>query len=115
MSRWGYRAWHEGRMVYFGIFGLDTDYVIEEGVSIEEDPLMQGTGLKDRDGKDIYEGDIIEHEDWKTLDTLRHVVAWSDRSGWWAVVDGDGTFVDGLNRCEAPRIVGNAHQNPEML
>lgn len=81
------------------------------------DSLMQFTGLLDRNGKEIYEGDIVE---WKYLKTWhKNEVRWV---GGGFVVTTSG-FKDDLNEpqdlllvsilsCE---IIGNIYENPELL
>lgn len=83
----------------------------------EEIIIMQYTGLKDKNGKEIYEGDIVE---WKYLKTWhKNEVRWV---GGGFVVTTSG-FKDDLNEpqdlllvsilsCE---IIGNIYENPELL
>lgn len=65
--------------------------------------IMQFTGLKDRNGKDIFEGDII-----KTWSGLIKVVEFR-KGEFGAWIMGESL---GLNDCE---ILGNLYQNPELL
>lgn len=83
--------------------------------------LMQYTGLKDSNGIEIYEGDIVEsfvHPDIP----LHHIIEWSDKySGWFArnttaKNEHDGSiqlFVHERN-CKFT-VIGNIHENPELL
>ncbi|WP_441395051.1 YopX family protein [Bacillus sp. RE35] len=80
----------------------------------DECELMQYTGLKDKNGKDIYEGDIIKSED-GIVSTIVYDEA-SFKSVWTHndhVVNCilDNLFIRTLN----PVVVGNIYENPELI
>lgn len=83
----------------------------------------QFTGLLDKDGKRIFEGDIVrvlgnqDVEDWKSVD-YNALIAFLD-GGFCAI---DGTIEDHAFRRYALmrmdfelEIIGNIHDNPELL
>ena len=70
--------------------------------------LMQFTGLKDKNGKEIYEGDIVI--DWNTGVKNEHgkpyVISYEEL---WTV---ESLFPDQFPIIE---IIGNIYENPELL
>lgn len=65
-----------------------------------EYPVMQYTGLKDKNGVDLYEGDIYKHWGEVSLCVFEDAIFQNMHC-----VLADGDF----------EIVGNVHQNPELL
>lgn len=70
--------------------------------------LMQYTGLKDEKGKEIYEGDIV----WRrtTHSQPKLVVKWGE-IGWNPFEDD----LCGLGSVAYYEVIGNIHENPELL
>jgi hypothetical protein len=73
---------------------------------------MQYTGLKDKHGKEIFDQDIIQHNDNKLI------IMWSENLGWVAKVIGDkGNWRDynWIYNCKKYiTVIGNSHQTPEL-
>jgi hypothetical protein len=76
------------------------------------DAIMQSTGLKDKNGKEIWEGDIIKHYMGDTLQTNPSEVCWNDDGGWspWLECAGDN-----YTRVSQAEIIGNIYENPELI
>lgn len=81
--------------------------------------LMQSTGLKDKDGKEIFEGDIVRFEDcYIETDFLcnnRGIVEWNQ--GGFTITDRFSVTMEDLLDGDSldVKIVGNIYKNPELL
>ncbi len=73
--------------------------------------LIQYTGLKDKNGKEIYEGDIV-----KMLSRTFTQVYFSD-GGFCVNVGGQlvGLHPDFLGRYRTVEVIGNIYEHPELL
>ena len=71
--------------------------------------LMQSTGLKDKNGKLIYEGDIVKKQEWQDEYKLG-VVFWDDMWGHFDVTK--MSMFSLVNRAE---VIGNIYENKELL
>lgn len=115
-----FRAWNGGMMRYLH---LDEFTITQDGVYapnemgekwIQRDwPLMQFTGLHDKNGKDIYEGDIVlAHDSWGKYSGA--IEWWNDR--WVLRFPGsDGTPQNqSLMTVRGPKVIGNIFESPEL-
>ncbi len=74
--------------------------------------LMQYTGLKDKNGKEIYEGDIVDYQDCEgehgrgvvVFEEGRFIVRADEKHSWWS-----------LNFPTSNEVIGNIYENPELI
>ena len=80
--------------------------------------LMQYTGLKDKNGKEIYEGDIISTD----LDRPFNIVVFRNGAFMFQCHDNGKDYYDYMfsvdeesDRWEYGEVIGNVYENPELL
>ena len=74
--------------------------------------IMQSTGLKDKNGKEIFEGDVLGTKD----GLLNGVVEYrSDLGMWTNSLISYNNFERLCNVAGSREIIGNIYENPELL
>lgn len=121
----GWKAW-DGQDGGFNYIRIELDGTVDRFE--HEVELMQYTGLKDKNGKEIYEGDIVKG----TIDTQKHikgrVYIESEHGSLWGCYIADGMESEQFGswdmrqlcwgvdeftpHCE---VIGNIYENPELL
>ena len=72
---------------------------------------MQYTGLKDKNGNEIYEGDILSILQAETDISLKDVVVWEDAGFRMKYARFDQT----CEWADKSEVIGNIYDNPELL
>ena len=102
------------------IWIIDEDSVAGDWIVNNDIHLMQSTGLKDKNGKEIFEGDIIKNG-MDVVDVRNH-----ETLGFYTLVNGrevffgHGTSIEEFEEdiegfTEIVEIIGNIYENPELL
>lgn len=110
-----YQPTMRGRFLMFtdGFIPVAHGLTVQPDYEISEATLLQYTGTKDKNGTEIYEGDIITHSN----DGMKGVVVWNPASYCYSIdsLDGKEYVADLCDYDFEPEVIGNIYQNPELL
>lgn len=121
---WGNKKWVEGDLLhgYSGYVGITKRLIGIETWQVEPETVGQYTGLCDKNGKKIFEGDIVQYElhDIRNRAVIKYGAPKEDSFCYgWYFDDNNGNtafllcknFIKDYN-CQ---VIGNIHDNPELL
>ncbi len=131
-----YRVWDEEQenMFYSDVEDEDCLFSFQDGLvvanirkeeqgTLDEQPYIYGESnfdveqfidIKDKYGKDIYDGDIVDVPDCMTnkmrRGIIRHVITEGGSSYMFTINGGTASWIQ-----DKAEIIGNIHENPELL
>ena len=122
-----FRAWNKNTKKMYkigqitlekGTWNYEPDNREYVGMSIPYQPssmLMQYTGLKDKNGKEIYEGDIVKAVFTDEEESeMKGVVIYAEAGACYMVIANNGDEWD-LGYLDKIEKIGNKWDNPELL
>lgn len=82
---------------------------------VDPSTVGQYTGLTDKNGKRIWEGDILEHHAQGNIIVNRGVVTWDEKNARWVHQLNTMAPCFYMHNPRAVEVIGNTHDNPELL
>ncbi|QYC52364.1 YopX protein [Fusobacterium phage FNU_1P] len=115
-----FRAWHNEEKIMGEVLGIDIlhkeiffsneDADCYEHTDFKDIELMQYTGLKDKNNKEIYEGDIV------TLHNSKYKIIFNSKEAGFVLRDDkfemNIPFTNNNNK--RMEVIGNIYENPEL-
>ena len=117
MRKLKFRAFYEGKMYFWGFGDIVDGSYFTGPINKPEAPQMQFTGLRDKNGKDIYEGDLLAYKG--DMDALFEIfynpdLAKFDNCRGHYKNGGCGGCIPVIYATRK-EVVGNIYETPELL
>lgn len=123
-----FRAYNTTTMRMFDVVKIDImlnriEYVDKKDgchgwcyITSTEDKFMQSTGLRDKNGVEIYEGDIVKNTTQKVYLAHKFVVVWNENWACFQLInDGKASNIPLSQDEMSYEVIGNIYENKELL
>ena len=105
--------WVYGDLRHFSTgYGIAAIEQLFANIRVKPETIGQYTGLKDKNGKEIYEGDLLEVANHKRDKECIADVIFIDGAFWLHFPNEDLLNIKEVSECWG--VIGNVHDNPEM-
>ena len=122
-----FRAWtEEGKAMYYGVYPFKDDALLlsYDGIAFDEVPasdfiLMQSTGLLDKNGNKIFEGDIVKYK--SGCYTYTEEVAYNKNFAGFGVKDANADIIFTFGELAEDidlssfEVIGNIWEDGELI
>lgn len=115
-----FRCWNNNQMLYWDFDSAHEIFIQLNSFPIPFQPLMQYIGLKDKNGKEIYEGDIVNIEISKNIFEIFKI---EYRAPEFILTDNNNFYRDRPERLQgyngftlgSCEVLGNVYENQDIL
>ncbi len=116
MKELKFRAWDGKKIIEDAIPASETS-IIEfydryEWQEVDVEAVEQYTGLKDKNGKEIFIGDIVSEHNGDIVGEIIQKPSGEYCIAWIGIYAGSSVLYEELSMCE---VVGNIHENANLL
>ncbi|WP_202914445.1 YopX family protein [Streptococcus sp. S784/96/1] len=100
------------------LIGKHWEFGMTEAIKFDDVNLMQSTGLKDKNGVEIFEGDVVLENGWRKVAVSFGTQEIEENFGDKRIFQGFNLYLGGgypeavMSKHE---IIGNIYDNPELL
>jgi len=101
--------WENGQTVIWVSNPMDSNVLMK--YAVDPDTVGQYTGLKDRNGKEIYEGDTVGYRFTDSSSVIGKVVWWGARCGFY-IRTRENDYYELTEHCQ---VIDTFSDNPELL